>query len=227
MGRWKSFPEYLDFLDSRRYALDIAAQLADGSLRFQVMRERGAQNEDASADDIVEMRRLVAEAIEAGAVGFSTSRTIFHRSITGQAVPGTYASGIELRELVQGMADSRGGVFEAITSSSIGQMSQLGGERFSQDEELRLLAGISLATGQKITFTTGQHVDDPEAWRAAVAFAVEQNAAGAQLYPQIGRGRSGFSADSRVTTRSCAGLPIVRSRTCRSPRRPSGCAIPM
>ena len=56
-GAWESFPEYLDFLGSRSYALDIAAQLAHGSLRFQVMRERGVRNEDATADDIAEMRR--------------------------------------------------------------------------------------------------------------------------------------------------------------------------
>ena len=55
---------------TRRYALDVAAQLAHGSLRFEVIRERGARNEDATADDIAEMRRLVAEAIAAGAVGF-------------------------------------------------------------------------------------------------------------------------------------------------------------
>ncbi len=184
-GAWASFPEYLDFLGSRHYALDVATQLAHGSLRFQVMRERGVRNEDATADDIAEMRRLVTEAIAAGAVGFSTSRTIFHRSIGGDAVPGTYASDVELTELVRGMADGRGGVFEAITSSSIGNMAALGGERFSQEHELQLLASISRATGQKITFTTVQHVDDPEAWRAALDFAVDANAAGARLFPQV------------------------------------------
>jgi len=184
-GAWASFPEYLDFLDSRRYALDIAAQLAHGALRFQVMRDRGVRNEDATADDIAEMRRLVGEAIAAGAVGFSTSRTIFHRSITGEAVPGTYASDVELTELAHGMADGGGGVFEAITSSSIGTMEMLGGERFDQDHELRLLAAISTATGQKITFTTVQHRDDPDAWRRVLDYAVEVNVARAQLYPQV------------------------------------------
>jgi N-acyl-D-amino-acid deacylase len=150
-----------------------------------VMRERGVNNEDATSADIAEMRRLVTEATAAGAVGFSTSRTIFHRSIGGGAVPGTYASDVELRELVQGMADGGSGVFEAIMSSSLGKMTTLGGERFSQDDELRLLADISHATGQKITFTTVQHVDDPEAWRTVLAFAAEQNAIGAHLYPQI------------------------------------------
>ncbi len=184
-GAWETFPEYLDFLGSRHYAMDIAAQLAHGSLRFDVMRERGMENQDATAADIAEMRRLTAEAIAAGAVGFSTSRTIFHRSISGGAVPGTYASDVELTELIQGMADGGGGVFEAITSSSLGLLSGLGGERFSQDQELRLLADISRATGQKITFTTVQHMDDPDAWRAVLAFSVAMNAGGAQLFPQV------------------------------------------
>jgi N-acyl-D-aspartate/D-glutamate deacylase len=216
-GAWETFPEYLDFLDSRRYALDIAAQLAHGSLRFHVMRERGMQNEDATAADIAAMRRLVAEAISAGAVGFSTSRTIFHRSISGEAVPGTYASDVELTELVHGVADGGGGVFEAITSSSIGEMAMLGGERFSQDQELHLLADISRATGQKITFTTVQHVDDANAWRAVLEFAVEMNAKGAQLYPQVASrpvgilgGLAGYHPFMRRPSyRAIAGLPLA------------------
>ena len=193
-GAWQTFPEYLDFLGSRHYALDIAAQLAHGSLRFQVMRDRGVRNEDATAEDIAEMRRLVDEATAAGAVGFSTSRTIFHRSITGEAVPGTYASDLELTELVRGMADGGGGVFEAITSWSIGAMAGLGGERFTQDQELQLLADISRATGQKVTFTTVQHLDDPEAWRAVLDFAVANNAGGARA---VSAGRVASGRDPR------------------------------
>ncbi len=225
-GRWSSFPEYLDFLDSRHYALDVAAQLAHGSLRFDVMRERGMQNEDATADDIAEMRRRVGEAIAAGAVGFSTSRTIFHRSISGQAVPGTYASDVELTELVAGMGDGGGGVFEAITSSSIGSMAMLGGERFSQDEELALLASISKTTGQRITFTTVQHIDDPQAWRRVLEFAVEMNAEGAQLYPQIASRPVGILGGlaayhpfmKRPSYQPLAGLPVaVQAERMRDP----------
>ncbi len=184
-GAWSSFPEYLDFLGERRFALDIGAQIAHGALRFAVMGERGVRNEDATAADIAEMRRVVADAAAAGALGFSTSRTIFHRSIDGTAVPGTYATDEELSELVQGMADGGGGVFEAITSSSIGSMAAFGGERFSQEHELALLAAISHRSGVKTTFTTVQSRDYPEAWREVLAFADAQNAAGAQLYPQV------------------------------------------
>jgi len=184
-GEWTTFPEYLDFLDRRSYSMDIAAQIAHGSLRFAVMGERGIANSDASAEDIAEMQRQVAEATAAGAVGFSTSRTIFHRSINGDAVPGTYASAEELTALVQGLADGGGGVFEAIMSESIGAMEGLGGERFRQSEELELLANISTSTGQPVTFTTVQNADWPDAWREVLDFVTTHNADGAQLFPQV------------------------------------------
>lgn len=225
-GAWETFPEYLDFLAGRRYAMDIAAQVAHGSLRFTVMRERGIRNQDATADDIDTMRRLMTEAIEAGAVGFSTSRTIFHRSIGGDAVPGTYATELELAELVQGMADGGGGVFEAITSQSLGDLAQLGGERFSQDHELEMLAAISRASGQPVTFTTVQHVDDPGAWRTVLDFAVQQNDAGARLYPQIASrpvgilgGLAGYHPFMRRPSyRPLADLPVAeQARRMRDP----------
>lgn len=184
-GAWTTFPEYLDHLAGREYTLDVAAQIAHGPLRFHVMGERGANNEDANAEDLAEMRRLVAEATSAGAVGFSTSRTIFHTSIDGTAVPGTYATPDELTALVQGMADGGGGVFEAITSSSIGDLEAFGGERFSQEHELDLLASISRATGQKITFTTVQNRDRPEDWRKVLDYVTSDAASGARLFPQV------------------------------------------
>ena len=184
-GAWESFPEYLDFLGQRSYSLDIGAQLAHGALRFHVMRDRGVRNEDATEADIAAMRQLTAEAVAAGAIGFSTSRTIFHRSLDGSAVPGTYATAQELHALAHGMADGGGAVFEAITSESIGDLEMLGGERFSQLHELELLADISRATGQKITFTTVQNRDRPLDWRQVLDFVTEHNATGTKLFPQV------------------------------------------
>jgi len=184
-GAWESFPEYLDFLGQRSYSLDIGAQLAHGALRFHVMRDRGVRNEDATEEDIAAMRKLTAEAVAAGAIGFSTSRTIFHRSLDGSAVPGTYATANELHALAHGMADGGGAVFEAITSESIGDLEMLGGERFSQLHELELLADISRATGQKITFTTVQNRDRPHDWRQVLDFVSDHNATGTKLYPQV------------------------------------------
>ncbi len=185
-GAWSTFPEYLDFLATRRYTMDVGAQVPHAALRFAVMGDRGVRNEDATADDLADMRRLVREAAEAGAFGLSTSRTVYHRSLDGSQVPGTFAAPEELIALAQGMMDGGGGVFEAITASSAGAMRALGGERFTQDEELALLASIARTTGAPVTFTTVQNVDYPDAWREVLDFAAEQRRAGVPLFPQVG-----------------------------------------
>ena len=85
-GAWESFSEYLDFLQDRPYAVDFGTQLPHSALRLQVMRDRALRHEDATAEDILAMSRLVEQATRDGALGFSTSRTIFHRNIDGEAI---------------------------------------------------------------------------------------------------------------------------------------------
>jgi N-acyl-D-aspartate/D-glutamate deacylase len=184
-GEWESFPEYLDYLDGRPYAVDFGTQLPHSAMRLQVMRDRAVRHEDATAEDVAEMRRLAEEAARAGAMGFSTSRTIFHRSIGGEAIPGTYASREELRAIAQGAAAGGAAVIEAITSSSIGDMAFLGGERFSSEAEMALLADLSRTSGLPVTFTTVQTPDHPEEWRDILRFASDENGRGARLHPQV------------------------------------------
>ena len=135
-GQWETFPDYLDYIAGREYSLDIGAQIAHGAVRYYVMGERGSDNEDATSDDLAEMARLVQEALEAGAVGFSTSRTIGHRSLWGSPVPGTFAPEEELRAIAHAMKAAGSGVFEMIPSGTVGKMEALGGERYSPLEEL-------------------------------------------------------------------------------------------
>ena len=125
-GRWETFGEYLDLLDGGRYAVDIAAQIAHGAVRFYVMGERGAANEDATVEDMQAMASLVGEALAAGAVGFSTSRTIGHKAKSGRPVPGTYAPEAELLAIAEAMRTGGHGVFEAIVAGTIGQLERLG-----------------------------------------------------------------------------------------------------
>src|SRR4051812_2144694 len=111
---WETFPEYLDALDRRAFSMDVAAFLPHAPLRVYVMGERGANNEDATADDIAEMARHVREGIDAGAVGFSSSRSLNHKDLDGEYVPGTFAAADELIGLAQAVVDAGGGLFEVV-----------------------------------------------------------------------------------------------------------------
>ncbi len=216
-GRWETFPEYLDYIAARQYSLDIGAQIAHGSVRYYVMGERGANNEDASAEDIAEMGRLVQQAIEAGAVGFSTSRTIGHRSLWGSPVPGTFAPQEELRAISLAMKAAGKGVFELIPSGTVGKLEALGGEPFSPLEELRLMDQVSRESGRPVTFTLTNPPDYPDMYREMLAQTLEMNASGSQLYPQVSSrpiglvtGLSGYHAFfRRPTYMRLAGLPLA------------------
>ena len=109
---WESFPEYLDVLDARNYAIDIGTQVPHGAVRGYVMGERGARNEPATPEDIAQMAAIVKEGIEAGGMGFSTSRTLAHRAMDGEPVPGTYAAEDELFGIGRALGEVGRGVFE-------------------------------------------------------------------------------------------------------------------
>jgi N-acyl-D-aspartate/D-glutamate deacylase len=190
-GEWESFPEYLDFLATREYALNVGAQLAHGALRNYVMGQRGRDNEDPTAEDLARMSALVEEAMRAGAVGFSTSRTIGHRSIGGDPVPGTFAGAEELLALAQAMQRAGSGVFELIPASTVGKLESLGGEKHSLLEELELIKQIG-RVGRPVTFTTVQVPDFPDSWQDYLRGAAEENARGSNLRPQVASRPIGF-----------------------------------
>ncbi|MBV8978886.1 MAG: amidohydrolase family protein [Alphaproteobacteria bacterium] len=113
--QWESFGDYLDALGKRSYDIDVCAQLAHGPLRVYVMGERGASLEAATEDDIAQMRALTREAMRAGAIGFTTSRTLNHRTAKGDPTPGLRASQAELLGIALGMKDAGSGVIELIS----------------------------------------------------------------------------------------------------------------
>ncbi len=184
-GEWETFEEYLDLIDSRHYALDIAAQIAHGAVRFYVMGERGAANEDATADDLASMAAIVGQAMAAGAVGFSTSRTIGHKSRSGSPVPGTFAPEEEVLAFARALSTAGHGVFEAIVAGTIGSLDALGGERAKPLEEIPLLRAAAEASGRPVTFTVAQLFEDPDHWRKVLEASQEANRAGLELRPQI------------------------------------------
>ena len=218
-GQWETFPEYLDYLAGRHYALDVGAQIAHGSVRFYAMGERGRTNEDATADDLGEMARIVAEALDAGAVGFSTSRTIGHRSLWGEPVPGTFAADDELLAIARAMGEVGKGVFEMIPAGTVGKLEGLGGEKTDQPSEHDLMRRFSLTSGLPVTFTLVQSPDyDPDLWREILQLTEAANAAGARMYPQVSSrpigfitGLSGYHAFMRRPTylEKLAHLPLA------------------
>jgi N-acyl-D-aspartate/D-glutamate deacylase len=96
---WQSFPQFLDTLESKPRDIDVAALLPHGPLRVYVMGERAVNREAATADDIQKMKNLLEEGVNAGAVGFSTSRTLVHLSSTGKHVPTYQAATDEHKQL--------------------------------------------------------------------------------------------------------------------------------
>ncbi len=177
---WETFPEYLDALGRREYALDIAAFIPHAPLRVYVMGERGARNEDATAEDIAEMGRHVAAAIEAGAVGFSTSRSLNHKDLDGELVPGTFASADELIGLTQAMVDAGGGLFEVVP------MGETGDDAAMTLGEIEMMAKVSKATGSPVSFLVVQSMGAPDLWRDQLDAVRKANADGARLIPQVG-----------------------------------------
>ncbi|MGA9278650.1 N-acyl-D-amino-acid deacylase family protein [Ilumatobacter sp.] len=218
-GQWETFADYLDYIDGREYALDVGAQIAHGAVRFYAMGERGRTNEDATAEDLDAMGRIVADAIEAGAVGFSTSRTIGHRSLWGEPVPGTFAADEELLAIAEHMGRVGKGVFEMIPAGTVGKLDGLGGERTTQELEHDLMRRFALASGRPVTFTLVQSPDyDPELWREILRMTADANATGARMFPQVCSrpigfltGLSGYHAFMRKPTyiETLADLPLA------------------
>ncbi|MEQ8860373.1 MAG: amidohydrolase family protein [Pseudomonadales bacterium] len=181
---WESFPEYLDVLEGRAWSMDVAAQIAHGPLRAYVMGERGIRNEAANAADIDAMARLTAEAMAAGALGFSTSRILGHQSVRGDPVPGTFAGEDEVFALGTAMA-SFGTVFELVPGGSVGQGGlDLGTHEARLESELAWMQRLSMEACVPITFLIVEFAEDPEVWKRVMAFVAQANAAGARLYPQ-------------------------------------------
>ena len=149
---WETFPEYLDAIDDRPRDIDVAALLPHGPLRVYVMGERGVNREPAQPEDIEKMKVLIREGIEAGAVGFSTSRTLVHRSSSGEFIPTYKAATEELKALGESLSGEKGSVFQLISDWE------------DPDDEFSILRDVSTKTGAKGTFTLLDLGNQPTLW---------------------------------------------------------------
>ena len=174
---WESYPEYLDVLEQLPRVMDIGSQIGHGPLRAYVMGDRGASNETATDADIVEMARLVEEALRAGAFGFSTSRTPIHKAKDGELVPGTNADERELLGIAEAIRRVGHGVFQ-----------------FAPDHPLLLtewpwMRKVAALTGQPVSVNLNQSDKASEVWRDVMRLLDEAHADGLPIVAQVA-GRS-------------------------------------
>jgi len=180
---WETFPEYLDALDRCKWTMDVGTQIAHGAVRAYVMGERGARNELATPEDITAMKQVVKEAVAAGALGFSTSRTIAHLAIDGEPVPGTYAAEDELFGIGAALGELGTGIFELAPAGTAGE------DVIAPKKEIDWMRRLSAAIRRPITFAMVQVDDDPGLWRELLDESLRAVADGADLWPQVaGRG---------------------------------------
>ena len=140
---WETFPDYLDAIERRPHEIDVAAQVGHGPLRLYVMGRRGADREPATAAEIKEMGRLVAEAVEAGALGFTTSRTLNHKTSKGEPTPTLTASRDELAGIA-GALRGVGGVLQVVSDFP------------DFDTEMETLRAMMRASGRPLSVSLSQ-----------------------------------------------------------------------
>jgi N-acyl-D-aspartate/D-glutamate deacylase len=177
---WESFPEFLNAVEANSYAMDVAAQIGHIPVRSYVMGDRAIANEPATPEDIAAMSTIVREAVDAGAVGFSTSRVLAHRTAAGDPVPGTFAAEDELFGIAGAMASTgRKAVF---------QLAQAGIDGFEPESsvaEVEWMQRLSAETGLPVSFLILQTDGAPDLWRQLMNSCVEAEDMGAHLRPQV------------------------------------------
>jgi N-acyl-D-aspartate/D-glutamate deacylase len=170
---WESFPEFMDALERRPRAIDIAAQFAHLPLRVYVMGDRAVRREPATADDIAEMRRLTIEALRSGAFGFTTSRTDSHKTPDGDLVPSRDADATELLGI--------GSALSAAGSGAFGVNSDFDDEAY----EFAWMTKLARETGRPVWFLLTDRYQDPARWRRLIKGVHDARADGLSLTAQI------------------------------------------
>ena len=206
---WETFPQYMDELDRRPRAIDVAAQIAHLPLRVNVMGDRAVRREAATPDDIASMRDLTVEALRSGAFGFTTSRTDSHKTPDGDLVPSRDADDHELLGIGQALGITGTGAF--------GMNSDFDDE----DYELRWMRKQARATGRPVWFLLTDRYTDPGRWRRlmkavhaarAEGLPVTAQMAGRPIGVMMGIGTALNPFTVRPTYKQIESLPIEEQR---------------
>ena len=173
---WESFPEYLDALDKREADIDFAAQIAHGPVRVNVMGQRGADREPPTEADMAEMSRIVAEAVRAGAIGVTTSRSMAHRTAAGELAPTVTSEEQELMALADGLRQAGAGVFQIIPGVHEGKDPVV---------EVALMRRLIARSGRPLSFSLMQTGQFPDAMPLTLKLLSEATAAGVPIKAQV------------------------------------------
>ncbi len=170
---WETFPEYLDALERRPHDIDFAAQVPHGAVRLYVMGERGANRDEATPEEIAEMGELVREAVEAGALGFTTSRTLNHRTSKGEPTPTLTASEPELVGIAEAMGASGKGVLALVS------------DFLDVDREFGIFRNMAAAAKRPLSISIAQADRMPDQWRQVLDHIAAANADGLEVRAQV------------------------------------------
>jgi N-acyl-D-aspartate/D-glutamate deacylase len=173
--KWESFGDYLDALERKPHDIDYGAYLPHAALRVYVMGERASRLEMANADDAAQMRALTSEAMRAGAMGFSTSRSINHKSVNGASTPTLRASELELTAIAMGVKDAGSGILQMITDFDAEDV----------DGEFALMRRLVEASGRPLTFSLMQKHKNRNGWKRVLELTKQAVDDGLKINAQI------------------------------------------
>jgi N-acyl-D-aspartate/D-glutamate deacylase len=195
---WETFEGYLDALAARPYDLDVVAQVPHAALRVYVMGQRGADREPATAADRARMAALAGEGIAAGALGFSTSRTINHKTRDGRHIPTLKADEAELTDIALGLARAGSGWLQVISDFD------------EPDEEMALLRRLVERSGRPLSITILQRDNKPEEWRRLMRDVAAAQSAGLPMMGQVLTRPTGILLGFEISQNPFLGRPSWR-----------------
>ncbi|MFI5306129.1 MAG: amidohydrolase family protein [Polyangiales bacterium] len=196
--RWQSFPEFLDALETRSHDIDFAAQVPHAALRVFAMGERGAKREVATPDDIACMAKLAAEAVRAGALGFTTSRTLNHRTSDGEPTPTLTAAEDELMQIALALSDAQAGVLQVVSDFR------------DLAAEWGMLRRIVERSRRPLSISLVQNDRRPHAYRALLQALADASAHGLPVKAQVCGRAVGIVMGLGTSVSPFSGNPVYR-----------------
>lgn len=195
---WNSFAEFLDAVDARPHDVDVAAQVPHGALRLHVMGQRGADHEDATPDDIGAMADLARQAIEAGALGFTTSRTRNHKTSTGAYTPTLTAAPDELIGIAEGVGAAGTGVLQVVS------------DFLDVDDEFATLRTMVERSGRPMSISVARNPMLPDHFREILDHISQANRDGLTMTGQVAARAVGLILGLECTLNPFLTNPVFR-----------------